>query len=115
MTAITSVAARALERRGRSGVAWSVPHGGDLDANVVVVRAGDTIGEHVNDEVDVLLVGVAGRGTVIVDGESLMLSAGTVMLVPKHTARSIVAGAGETVVYVTVHRARAGLRIERRR
>ena len=53
---------------GTVGAAWSLPHGGDLDANVVRLDAAGGIGEHVNNEVDVLVVVVSGQGSVSVDG-----------------------------------------------
>src|SRR5437763_1458412 len=94
-----------------SGAVWSLPRGGDLDANAVVLAAGDAVGAHVNEEVDVVIVGVAGRGVVDVDGEESRLAAGCLVHVPKGTSRTIVADGDEPLVYVTVHRARAGLGI----
>src|SRR5436190_14452922 len=80
-----------LDHNGPSGAIWSLPHSGDLDANVVVLHAGDEVGQHVNDEVDVLIVGIDGQGTVIVDGDQLPLHAGRLVYVVKHAARSITA------------------------
>ena len=98
---------------GASGACWSLPHGGDLDANVVVLHPGDSVGSHVNGEVDVLVVVLAGGGFVIVDGVRRAVRRSMVVHVPKGLARSIVAGDDEALVYVTVHRARSGLAIGR--
>src|SRR5436190_1713845 len=107
-----SVDVGALDRHGPSGAVWSLPRGGDLDANAVVLGAGRSVGAHINNEVDVVIVGVAGHGVVDVDGDGLHLSAGRLVHVPKGTTRTILASGAEPLVYVTVHRARAGLGIQ---
>jgi len=55
---------------------WALGHGGDLNANLVRFPVGRGVGGHVNDEVDVLFVGLAGSGVVAMDGEEHALSAG---------------------------------------
>jgi quercetin dioxygenase-like cupin family protein len=95
---------------GRVGVVWVLEGSGDLNANLVRFDAGGGVGEHVNEEVDVLFVGVAGSGSVRVDGEEHVLSAGTLVFVPKGARRS--AGASsDGFAYLTVHRRRGPLRI----
>jgi quercetin dioxygenase-like cupin family protein len=80
----------------------------DLNVNLVVFEAGDGIDEHVNPEVDVLLVGVTGAGTVTMDGERHPLVPGTAIVIPKGVRRGIRADDGR-FAYVTCHRRRAGL------
>ena len=46
----------------RVGVIWTLERSGDLNANLVCFGAGGGVGEHVNEEVDVLFLGVAGSG-----------------------------------------------------
>ncbi len=88
--------------------AWS-QQGEDLSVNLIVLAAGEGIAEHVNDEVEVLLVGIDGEGTVAVDGRNHALHGGQAVLIPKGARRAIHAiTAG--VVYLTCHRRRAGLR-----
>ena len=53
---------------GREGVIWNLEAGTDLNANLVRFGAGWGVEEHVNDEVDVVFVGVLGVGFVGVDG-----------------------------------------------
>ena len=105
----------ALDRRGPSGVVWSLPHGGDLDANAVVIAPGGSVGAHVNHEVDVMLVVVAGRGSVEVDGRDLPLAPGRLVHVPKGATRAVRAAADDDLVYVSVHRSRGRLALGRRR
>ncbi|MGD9996308.1 MAG: cupin domain-containing protein [Ilumatobacteraceae bacterium] len=98
-----------LSADGR-GAIWSLPHGGDLDANLVVLSAGDEIAAHVNDEVDVLFVVVDGSGEVLVDAWSAELSPGVVVLVPSSCSRTVRAGT-DGIRYLTVHRRRGLLQI----
>ena len=89
------------------GPVWS--HAGDdLNANLVRLAAGESVGGHVNAEVEVLLVGVLGAGTVEVDGQWLRLGAGQLLIIPKGACRAIEAGdAG--FAYLTCHRRRPAL------
>jgi mannose-6-phosphate isomerase-like protein (cupin superfamily) len=80
----------------------------DLDVNLLVFGPGEGIAEHVNHEVDVLLVGVAGSGTVRVDGVTHTLAAGTLVIVPKGTRRTI-QSTSECLVYLSCHRRRRRL------
>lgn len=80
----------------------------DLNVNLLVFDAGDGVAAHVNAEVDVLLVGVAGEGHVEVDGVRLPLGPGRALVVPKG-ARRATGSAGGRFAYLTCHRRRAGL------
>ena len=100
----------ALSATGRSGVVWTLEGSRDLNANLVRFGAGGGVGDHVNDEVDVLIVGVSGSGSVRVDGEEHPISNGTVVFVPSGTRRSTRA-ASEDFAYLSVHRRRGPLRI----
>jgi quercetin dioxygenase-like cupin family protein len=94
----------------RVGVIWALEGSGDLNANLVRFDAGGGVGEHVNEEVDVLFVGVAGSGFARVSGEEHPLSAGTLVFVPKGARRSTVA-LSDGFAYLTVHRRRGPLKI----
>ena len=91
---------------------WALQGSRDLNANLVCFRAGGGVGEHINDEVDVLVVGVSGSGSVIVEGEDHPVSNGIAVFVPRGTRRSTRA-ASEDFVYLSVHRRRGPLRIDR--
>lgn len=94
---------------GRDGAVWSIETD-DLDANLVQLGPARTIGEHRNDEVDVVIVVLGGDGLVTIDGERHEVASQTLVCVPRGTARAIVAG-DDGLVYVTVHRRRRGLGI----
>jgi quercetin dioxygenase-like cupin family protein len=95
---------------GQAGVIWTLEYSGDLNANLVRFDAGGGVGEHVNDEVDVLFVGVAGSGSVRVEEEEYVLSAGMLVFAPRSTRRSTNA-LSDGFAYLTVHRRRGPLRI----
>ena len=98
----------ALARAGAaSGAPWAYG-GDDLNANLVLLTAGEAIAPHVNAEVDVLLVGILGQGVVEVDDRRHALAAGQALVVPRGARRAI-AGSGERFAYLTCHRRRVGL------
>src|SRR5215203_1273057 len=95
---------------GKEGVVWTLEGSEDLNANLVRFGAGGGVGEHVNDEVDVLIVGVSGSGLVGVDGEEHPLSNGVIVFVPRG-ARRYTRALSEDFAYLSVHRRRGPLRI----
>jgi len=95
---------------GRAGVVWTLEASSELNANLVRFEAGGGVGEHVNDEVDVIIVGVSGSGFVEVDGEEHPVSKGTMTFVPKGARRTTRSTSGD-FAYLTVHRRRGPLRI----
>lgn len=101
-----------VARSGSGGAIWSLPHGGDLDANLVRLDPGTEIGSHVNNDVDVLVFVQSGTAELTVDEQTRQLAADHLALIPKGSQRSIVAGdAGST--YLSVHRRRSPLGIGR--
>jgi quercetin dioxygenase-like cupin family protein len=97
-----------LARAGAgTGAIWALETE-DLDVNVVAFPAGRCVGAHVNDQADVLLVVVAGRGVAELDGRPQGLSPGVMVLIPKGTRRSVRSTA-DRLVYVTCHRRRPRL------
>ena len=54
------------------GAAWT-HQSDDLNVNLLVFASGEGIAEHVNAEVDVLLVGIEGTGAVTIDGTRQIL------------------------------------------
>jgi mannose-6-phosphate isomerase-like protein (cupin superfamily) len=100
-------------RVGVSGAIWSLPHGGDLDANLVRLDAHEVIACHVNHEVDVLLIVQSGAGQVTIDGVEHELRADVLVLVPSGVARAIAAGP-MGITYISIHRRRGPLTITSR-
>lgn len=94
------------------GVHWTLEPDSDLNANLVRLDPAHQMAEHVNDEVDVLVVALAGSGQVVLGGRRVSVRAGSVAHVPKGLARSIDAGP-EGLIYLTIHRRRGPLTIGR--
>ena len=94
----------------RVGVICALDTSSDLNANLVRFGAGQGVEEHVNDEVEVIVLGVSGSGIVAVDREEHYLSAGILVFMPKGARRSTVS-APEDFAYLTVHRRRGPLQI----
>jgi quercetin dioxygenase-like cupin family protein len=88
-------------------VPWST-RSADLNVNLLHFQAGDGVASHFNAEVDVLLVGVAGEGEVVVGVATYPLRPGRVVLIPKGRERSTRA-TSEHFSYLSCHRARPGL------
>jgi len=89
----------------RVGVIWALDTSSDLNANLVRFGAGQGVEEHVNDEVEVIVLGVSGSGIVPVNREEHALSAGILVFILKGARRSTVS-ASKDFAYLTVHRRR---------
>lgn len=99
---------------GGEGAIWTLEESEELNANLIRFEAGRTevVGEHTNDEVEVLFVGLSGSAVVKVDGEPHPLEAGRIVLVPKGSRRSVAsASETESLTYLTVHRRRGPVAI----
>ena len=94
----------------RTGVVCALGAGSDPNASVVRFGAGQGVGEHGDDEVDVVVAGVSALGVVEMGGEEHALGAGALVLVPEGVRRSA-RGASEASAYPTVHKRRGPLRI----
>lgn len=94
---------------GQAGVVWTLLGSSELNANLVRFGVGG-VGEHVNDEVDVIFIGVSGSGRIEVNGKEYPLSNGTMVFVPREASRSI-QSTSEDFAYLSVHRRRGPLQI----
>ncbi|MEU6313112.1 hypothetical protein [Streptomyces sp. NPDC047014] len=103
----------AAVEQGRGGALWR-PEGVDrqLDANLVRHLPGTGGAAYTEDEVDVMLVVVAGGGTLTLDGTQVPLTPGFLGLLPRGTSRAVLAGPDGLLV-LTVHRRRRGMSIGR--
>jgi quercetin dioxygenase-like cupin family protein len=104
-----------------AGALWRLAEPGrQLDANVVHMPPGRYVDTHTEPDLDVLLLVVAGDGTLEPGGSAPEAGDGTVRLaggalcwLPHGSTRRLTAGA-EGLTYVTVHRRRPGMRIRPR-
>ena len=94
-----------------SGARWKLDEPGrELDANLIHLPPGQRVETHTEPELDVLLVVVAGSGTVDTPDGSKSLADGNLVWLPRGSTRSIAAGK-DGLSYLTVHRRRPGLQI----
>jgi mannose-6-phosphate isomerase-like protein (cupin superfamily) len=102
-----------LDQGEGEGPLWGTASA-DLNATLLSWTPGGGVAEHVNEERDVLLVVIAGSGTLSCDGEEYALRPGIAVLVPKGRLRGIAAGSAG-IRYLSVHLRRPGLEIRRAR
>lgn len=88
-------------------IRW-VPETEDLHMNVVHLRPGEEIGEHVNAALDVIITCLQGDGVLTADDARTAMQAGSIALIPRGANRHIQAG-DQGMVYTTVHRKRGGI------
>ncbi len=89
------------------GVLWG-GQSDDLNVTLLSWSRGEGVAQHINNEVDVLLVVLHGTGRVVVNGTPFDLHSGQSLLIRKGSARRI-ESTGERFSYLSVHRRRAGL------
>ncbi|MCG7309990.1 DUF2249 domain-containing protein [Brachybacterium sp. ACRRE] len=100
-----------LPEGSAGGAAWSIGvHPRDLDSNLVILPAGGGIGEHVGPDHDVLVVVLAGSGTITTERGRVEVAPGELVLLPRRSRRAFTAGP-EGLRHLTVHRRRPTLQI----
>lgn len=77
----------------------------DLNATLVAWPLGSGVAEHVNDEVDVIMVVITGEVRVEVDGDTHDLRARHLLTIPKGARRRVEVLSDEAA-YLNVHRRR---------
>ncbi len=112
-TVVADLVCKATQAGNSAGTIWKLTESEDLNANLVRFSVGSGIEEHLNDEVDVMILGISGEGKVVIEGKDHALSTGTLVFVPKGARRSILS-TSERFAYLSVHRKRRGVRIGRR-
>ncbi|HZG03679.1 MAG TPA: hypothetical protein VE546_08910 [Streptomyces sp.] len=113
LTDLDDCAAQASRDQG--GALWRLTERDrQLDANLVRLPPGASVGEHVENDLDVLLLVVDGGGE-IEDGAGgrQALAPKAVVWLPRTSRRALRAGP-EGLVYLTVHRRRPGLAVRGR-
>ncbi|GAB19968.1 hypothetical protein GOEFS_098_00340 [Gordonia effusa NBRC 100432] len=92
-----------------AGVLWKLDAvGRGLDSNIVALRPEQRIERHVGAEVDVLLHVLSGDGSLGTASDTITLSAGDLIWLPRHSERAFIAGPGG-LIYLTVHQHRESL------
>jgi quercetin dioxygenase-like cupin family protein len=97
-----------------SGARWKLTEPGrQLDANLVHLPPGHRFDTHSEPDLDVVLVVVAGAGSVGTPDGPQSLADGNIVWLPRGSTRNITAGS-DGLSYLTVHRRRPGLQIRAR-
>lgn len=97
-----------------AGSVWRLePAERGLDANVIVLPAGDEIRAHTGPEIDVVIVVLAGSGTLESDADAIALEPGRIVWLPARSPRRFVAG-DDGLRYFSVHQRKLGLSIRSR-
>ena len=96
-----------LAAAGHDGPIWS-SSSEQLNVNLIRLSAGAAIEAHINTELDVPIVVIAGDGLVTLDETERRVHAGDIVVIPRAMRRAIASVGGE-FVYVTCHRRRAAL------
>jgi quercetin dioxygenase-like cupin family protein len=94
----------------RSGALWRLEGARQLDANLVRLPPNQRVELHREPDVDVLLLALAGHGTVHTDEGPLALVPHALLWLPRGSQRALEAGP-DGLAYLTAHQKRAGLRI----
>ena len=92
------------------GPLWGIASA-DLNATLLAWPPGHALAEHVNGELDVLLVVLEGSGSVSIEGVAHDLAGGCAILIPQGASRRIAAGE-DGMRYLSIHRRRGPLRIQ---
>ncbi|MFK8907808.1 hypothetical protein [Streptomyces sp. YS-3] len=101
----------AAAEQGQGGALWRLAEEGrQLDANLVRLPPDASVAEHVESDLDVLLVVVEGTGRLDNGVERQTLAPGTVAWLPRTARRALSAGP-DGLAYLSVHRRRPGLKI----
>jgi len=87
-----------------NGAQWTY-ESDDLDMTLLSWTAGQEVAPHVNTEVDVLVLVLAGSANITVAAHTYRVGAGEMVLIPKGAERAIRC-ATERVSYLSIHRRR---------
>jgi quercetin dioxygenase-like cupin family protein len=112
---------RALTAAGPApaGAVWRLAEPGrQLDANLIHLPAGQSVDTHTEPDLDVLLVVLAGQGTIGTAHGPQPLAEGALIWLPRGSTRGLAADAssgdnGAGLSYLTVHQRRPGMQIRR--
>lgn len=92
-----------------TGAAWKLQsRDRDLDSNIIVLPPGGTIDAHTGPALDVLIHVLAGSGHLATELDTIDLTPGALLWMPRHSQRQFTAGP-DGLRYLTVHQRRQAL------
>lgn len=95
-----------------AGAVWRLPmNTRDLDSNIIDLPAGTAIDAHTGPDIDVLVHVIDGSGQLTTELDTLDLSPGALVWLPRRSRRQFIAGA-DGLRYLTVHHRRKALVLE---
>lgn len=95
-----------------TGAVWSLKHRDrDLDANIIALPAGEGIDAHAGPDVDVLIHVLAGSGRLDTELDTIDLTPGALVWLPRRSRRQFSAGP-DGLRYLTVHQRRQALALD---
>ncbi|CAN5355379.1 hypothetical protein BH11ARM1_BH11ARM1_17900 [soil metagenome] len=98
-----------IHGRSETGPLWGTECE-DLNGTFLAWADGEGVAAHVNSELDVIMAVLDGQGELVLNGESLALAAGIVIVIPKGAVREIKAHSGG-IAYLNVHKRRKRLNL----
>lgn len=95
-----------------TGAAWKLQaRERDLDSNIIVLPPSQSIDAHAGPDLDVLIHVLAGSGLLTTELDTLDLTPGMLIWLPRRSRRQFTAGA-DGLRYLTVHQRRQALAID---
>ena len=80
----------------------------ELNVTLLSWENGKGVQAHVNAELDVCLVVIAGEGEAVIDNEKFDLRSGVALVIPQGSTRAI-SSSSPRLTYYSIHRRRPGL------
>lgn len=94
---------------GAAGAVWTLPfRDRDLDSNIIALPASGRIDAHTGPDLDVLIHILAGSGQLTTELDTVELSPGALVWLPRRSRRQFTAGP-DGLRYLTVHQRRQAL------
>lgn len=92
-----------------SGAVWKLQaRERDLDSNIIALPPGGSIDAHVGPDLDVLIHVLAGSGQLVTELDTINLTPGALLWMPRRSRRQFTAG-DHGLRYLTVHQRRQAL------
>lgn len=93
------------------GAVWKLPmNTRDLDSNIIQLPAGTAIDAHTGPDIDVLVLVIHGGGRLATEVDTLDLTPGALVWLPRRSRRQFTAGP-DGLRYLTVHQRRKALTV----